>query len=69
MFFTQSVNEVLQLQCCPFIKLSLRSIGMDHVLSELFCKGTILQRNYLRNEFDFWKVHGIMNTSGLLQSK
>ena len=24
---------------------------------------------YLRNEFDFWKVHGIMNTSGLLQSK
>ena len=24
---------------------------------------------YLRNEFDFWKVHGIMNTSGVLQSK
>ena len=24
---------------------------------------------YLRNEFDFWKVHGIMNTSDLLQSK
>ena len=24
---------------------------------------------YLRNEFDFWNVHGIMNTSGLLQSK
>ena len=23
----------------------------------------------LRNEFDFWNVHGIMNTSGLLQSK
>ena len=22
---------------------------------------------HLRNEFDFWKVHGIMNTSGLLQ--
>ena len=21
---------------------------------------------YLRNELDFWKVHGIMNTSGLL---
>ena len=20
---------------------------------------------YLRNEFDFWKVHGIMNTSGI----
>ena len=24
---------------------------------------------HLRNEFDFWMVHGIMNTSGLLQSK
>ena len=23
----------------------------------------------LRNEFDFWNVHGIMITSGLLQSK
>ena len=23
---------------------------------------------YLRNELDFWKVHGIMNTSGLLQT-
>ena len=25
--------------------------------------------HYLRNEFEFWNVHGIMNTSGLLQSK
>ena len=24
---------------------------------------------YLRNEFNFWNVHGIMNTWGLLQSK
>ena len=24
---------------------------------------------HLRNEFDFWKVRGIMNNSGLLQSK
>ena len=24
--------------------------------------------HFLRDEFDFWKVHGIMNTSGLLQS-
>ena len=24
---------------------------------------------HLINEFGFWKVHGIMNTSGLLQSK
>ena len=24
---------------------------------------------HLRNECNFWKVHGIMNTSGLVQSK
>ena len=30
---------------------------------------TIFDRDYLRNEFNFWKVHGIMNTSGLVQSK
>ena len=25
--------------------------------------------SHLRNEFNFWNVHAIMNTSGLLQSK
>ena len=24
---------------------------------------------HLRNEFNFWNVHGIMNISGLVQSK
>ena len=24
---------------------------------------------HLRNEFNFWNIHGIMNTSDLLQSK
>ena len=27
-----------------------------------------LDFHYLRNEFNFWIVRGIMNTSGLLQS-
>ena len=27
------------------------------------------QFDYLRNEFDFWNVHGFMKTSCLLQSK
>ena len=27
------------------------------------------ENSHLRNEFNFWSVHGIMNTSGLLQSK
>ena len=27
------------------------------------------QNSSLGNEFDFWKVRGIMNTLGLLQSK
>ena len=25
--------------------------------------------HHLRNEYDFWKVHGIMNTSGLISCK
>ena len=28
-----------------------------------------LNPGVFRNEFDFWNVHGIMNNSGLLQSK
>ena len=32
----------------------------------LICVRTVC-KGYLRNEFGFWKVHGIMNTSGLLQ--
>ena len=34
--------------------------------------GKLSQRAFwisFRNEFDFWNVHGIMNTSGLLQSR
>ena len=27
------------------------------------------EKFYLRNEFNFWNVHGIMNTSDLLQTK
>ena len=30
---------------------------------------TGFSQHYLRNEFNFCNVHGIMNTSGLLQSK
>ena len=29
----------------------------------------ISRPGYLRNDFNFWNVHGIMNTRGLLQSK
>ena len=32
-------------QCCPFIMLCLRSLGIDLIISELYHKGTILQRN------------------------
>ena len=30
---------------------------------------TVVLKSYLRDEFNFWNVHGIMNTQGLLQSK
>ena len=40
---------------------------------EIYCRNDAFSRAnnkyYLRNEFDFRKVHGIINTSGLLQSK
>ena len=35
----------------------------------VYLREAVLHRFYLRNQFDFLKVHGIMNTSGLLQSK
>ena len=55
-----------------FIKLlqteqvsAVQSLYNTYVWVHMFI-GTILQRNYLRNEFNFWNVHGLMNTSGLL---
>ena len=36
----------------------------------LMCRGLKAKlADILRNKFDFWNVHEIMNTSGLLQSK
>ena len=37
-----------------------------HILEVMWGRETY---TYLRNEFNFWDVHGIMNTEGLLQSK
>ena len=34
------------MQCSPFIMLCFGSIEIDHVISELCYKGTILQKNY-----------------------
>ena len=41
---------------------SLRKITVNSLFFREFSK-------YLRAEFDFWNVYGIINTSGLLQSK
>ena len=40
-------------------------VQMPHVVAHICCK----IYKYLRNEYNFWNVRGIMNTSGLLQSK
>ena len=48
---------------------ALGYMGLDLVISELCFKVTILHRNCLRKKFNYWSVHGIMNTSGLLQRK
>ena len=57
--------ETKSVQCSPFIMIYLRSIGMDHVISELCYKGTILQRNYRKMTIpwsfsynSFVKFHG-----------
>ena len=65
-----SLSSVLKfsfkwLQCCPFIKLRLGSIGMDCVIGTSYYKGTILQRNYRKMTIPwsfsynfFAKLHG-----------
>ena len=39
------------------------------VTHSLLCQMNFKSCVHLRYEFDFWNVHGIMNTRGLLQSK
>ena len=34
----------------------------------MMCEKSFCKIEYLRNEFNFWSVHEIMNTSGGLQS-
>ena len=40
------MEKIGKIQCSTFIILYMGSIGMDHVISELWFTGTILQRNY-----------------------
>ena len=51
-----------------FYSTMFGSVRTDCLISVLCYIGTIFKRNHLRNEFNFWNVHGRMNTSGLLQS-
>ena len=43
------------------------SVPTTYLFNEIN-KTAIFGYIHLRNEFNFWNVHGIMNTSGLLQS-
>ena len=55
----------MPIQSSPFITLCLGSIGIDHVISELFYKGTILQRNYfMQGSHRFEKY---LNLDGFLE--
>ena len=56
-------NVTWTLQMHPYPLSSLLTSHQYH------CAAFSPEKMQLRNEFDFWKVHGIMNTSGLLQSK
>ena len=47
-------NQKLHLSL--FVRLCFGFIGMDHVISELCYKGTILQRNYRKEKTISWSV-------------
>ena len=40
-----------------------------YTITLFITKSIPVDPKHLRNEFNFWNVHGIMNTLGLLQSK
>ena len=61
MFSPTNSNQVgIQNGCCLSIRTCRHELSHCQPISFKF---------HLRNEFDFWNVHGIMNASGLLQSK
>ena len=51
-----------------FLGANLTNRQTDNMISEDVLLNFSLNNVYLRNEFNFENVHGIMNTSGLLQS-
>ena len=64
----------------PDIVTMAKSIGNGHPMAVVVTTkeisdslkeftNTVSNSQLIKNEFDFWNVHGIMNTSGLLQSK
>ena len=57
-----SKNEI------PFSNLKVKLQTMIKLL-HVTCWSGFKRFDHLRNEFNFWNVHGIMNTSGLVQSK
>ena len=62
-------NWFLKVKRLP-MRLKMHYIVLeDHVDSCEDKNNSIHYGIYLRNEFVFWNVHEIMNTSGLLQSK
>ena len=69
----KQINKKKDINGCPSLHLIhegqiqvIRNLTKKKTLMQLFKRTTTIQ---LRNEFTFWKVHGIMNTSGLVQSK
>ena len=67
-----SENVVCLFCLLHILKCTLEFIMEANTLSSQIWVCTVCNIGYqvhLRNEFDFWKVHGIMNTLGLLQSK
>ena len=74
-FSTKSFRNIIRVPNCLHPYQDQHSVGPDlgpNCLQRLSVIREVNpskeRANQLRNEFDFWNVHGIMNTSGLLQS-
>ena len=65
------MREVINNQMEMYSKQLQEEASTETIITERYTIILILscKNSYLRNKFDFWNIHGIMNTSGFLQSK
>ena len=74
-YFQVTVGEMVQcsnaLKILVAIDQTVQFMHADQICRVLYLDACKHYRSYIysRNKLDFWNVHGIMNSFGLLQSK